>query len=256
MRRTRRRRRYNWLPIDGTNNTDAAFGICTATTIALDVPNTGNPVVGVTSITFDEDQDTPTTGLGNEQTPLVDLIGNEYFLKRIVGKVFVDLSVQDTGGVEITTDAFQAVLVTAGFFVARQDRTDPATPLAWATNPDDYNIQSTTVIREPWIWRRSWILGMGFPYPAGVSIGIVTEPVNNYPPTNAAYGSAMDGPHVDARTARRVRQEERLFFTATAQTYPVSSTFSSHPEVVEVVRCGYDVRLLGALRKARNRGSF
>lgn len=258
MRKTRRKRRYTWLPIDGSTNTNDT--VSTTTVLALDVTDAA-PIGSVTTITFDQNQEALTgAGAMAGSTPLNDLLGEEYFLRRIVGKVWANLTVN------VTTAALSgncpAVCVTAAFYIARQDLLQVAQPIDWAAEASLYNPADTSVIREPWIWRRSWVLGIvdriGLP-PGITSVGSKTVAGTTYPACNADYGSVLDGPHIDAKTARRIRQEERLFFTAFAQTYPIGQDLPRTAGVADmqyVVDVGYDVRLLGALRKTRNRGSF
>jgi len=41
--------------------------------------------------------------------------------------------------------------------------------------------------------------------------------VNNFPPNNTLYNGAMSNSRIDAKTIRRVGQDDRLFFVATAR---------------------------------------
>lgn len=256
MRRTRRRK-YIWLPISGTSlSADGARS--SISEFVLDV-NTSGQQFGVQSVTYDQNQELASgQGALAADTPLAELIANEYFLKRIVGKCFVNTEYQPQ--VDFDIAGLPGVIVTAAFFIARQDSQFPNFPLDGALTPTIYNPQSAVVIREPWIWRRTWVLGLvgrlGLDYsvhPASHSGQAVSTA---YPTTNVDYGSVADGPHIDARTARRVRQEERLWFVAGATTYPLNQAPNSPTDLTFQVRIGLDVRLLGALRKSRNRGSF
>lgn len=253
--RRKRRTKYTWLPNLGT-----AFGEepeRSSRYVQLAVPADGTCILGCIPITFDTPQENFGVGPG---VGLNDLVGNEYFLRRIVGKVFIDLNLLIAG-----TDIGEAKPVTVGaaFFVARaqSEAQDSNLPLQWSTQAKrDYNPLGADSIREPWIWRRTWRLGLQgliAPQPrSGGNTNILSQngteytSVTNWPPNNLA-GSVLDGPHLDAKCARRVGQDDRLWFTVAAQ-----ADGGADPDDVYGVNIELDYRLLGALRKAKNSGTF
>jgi len=192
-----------------------------------------------------------------ELAPLLnDALGQEYALRRIVGKLHIWW--QDTTNGSTSLDLYTAQIA-AGFFVARAQSSEGNEDLpegavnnsvtgfaTGATTFEQYSPLSAGAIREPWIWRRTWVLGN-----PPSSDGNLTQTRGVLPVTNIDYGSVLDGPHIDAKTRRRVRQDERLFFVMTGRMLDggggtVSLNFN----------WTLDVRLFGAMRKARNKGAF
>lgn len=180
-----------WLPSDGGNSIGSANVIPKVVIVSVDGP-AGNTASGGIPLVPDE----PSTLAADRS--LSDYEGSAYRLRRIVGKIWVGVE-QDPEPPGGTPDV---VLCTAGFIILRVD--DNGNPLQGAATPI-YNPQIINSERDPWIWRRSWMLRNKLVAPGG--IGNQAE----YPITNADYGSVMDGPHVDAKTARSVKDEERLF---------------------------------------------
>jgi len=257
--RGRRKTKYTWLPVIGTINYGTGGNVYPVQCQQgiLDVTLTGGNSCGILPLTFDEPHDEdPAPAL---TASMVDIIGNEYFIKRIVGKVFVNIEADFEGSDQNVLNC-PAILCTAGFFVAPVDPTTMGSPVAFTTEPAQYDPQAAVTTREPWIWRRSWMLGFeDIPNEAGFSTRVLntaTQPFAMcYPSANVRYPGVMDGPHVDAKTARRVRKHERLWFSFSAQTVPIGS--DALPGTAYIyARFTEDVRILGALRKARGRGSF
>jgi len=153
----------------------------------------GDVVTGVVPIVIDDKQD-PTVAT----TSLADIEDSGYRLRRIVGKCFVSAQ-------QIDLDDPGSFLVAGAFIVLRVDE---AGSLPLATNLDQYNLFDIRNDDSPWIWRREWLLQNGD------STTLASSPFGPYPFTNAEYGSAVDGPHIDQKTARLVMADERLFFVA------------------------------------------
>lgn len=259
--RRKRKTKYTWLPPQGTSQESGA-AVGTIRSNFIDLNSAGNPVVGCIPCIFDEPQDQPYPA-GTE--PLVNLLGNEYFLRRIVGKVFVNLDINQEGTGTGAVSGYPAVIATAGFFVARCDPANLNQPIEFTTQSNVYDPQAQITQREPWIWRRSWLLaggdlGLGLAFADKDHLNAFNQTLfTAFPSSNIRYPGVLDGPHVDAKTARRVRQHERLFFGFSAQTYPIGSPFptlDAGNTIVYFAQFGLDCRYLGALRRARNRGSF
>lgn len=252
--RRKRKTRYQWLenlgsvgaaalPDDSTSGRD--FG-------TLIVNTNGTSSWRVVPLLPDEPSDDAVAPV-----TMVNSFQYDYFIKRIVGKIFVNYN-------EGNNTAVPACLATFGIFVARCDDEQAGTGFntapvgtgsfagsAAAVNPAagitlngtlNYSPINTDAIREPWIWRRQWVLGNG----------IVSETKNIGPKTNMEYGSVADGPHIDAKTARRVRDDERLFGIFAVRSYPINSTYT----IPTVCRAFLDYRVLGSPRKHRQRGAF
>lgn len=253
----RRHRRNNgtWLPTLGTQlGENEAF----SSGFGFDIPAVFDQ--DITTVITPITTDTPLEGDSiTNTTQLVDVIGNEYFLDRIVGKLHIAASFSvDDGPPALWIGG--PVQVVAGFFIARCDDANPQLPVGAATANaarDNYSPAELDTIREPWIWRRAWTLGTrgrgptfstGPAPPIGSLYGAV------FPPTTADYGSVLDGPHIDAKTKRRIGQDDRLFFAVSA-FYPPQ--FGGGVVDAPAAVVGWlDYRLHGQLRKARPDGKF
>lgn len=260
----RRRTRGTWFPTLGTQLTDESVPlddeVVSGRSFFHTFPASGSTqgiVTLLTPLTFDRPFE------GDEVSPvtdsLSDIVGSEYILQRIVGKIFIERSIKLQG---IDTDIFPAILVTAGFFVARANDASVGggadTPIGSATEPerrDNYSPLDIDNIREPWIWRRTWILGN-----AGNQTSL-SDPssfnrAQGYPASTALYGSVADGPHIDSRVKRRVSQDNRLFFAVSTTLYPLSDTFNPQSGTVMTLAGYLDYRIFASLRKAKNSSAF
>lgn len=263
MARTRRRARYTWLPTIGTIGPgDPAIDNSSGRTFSLVSRADGLSDVIISPITFDEPLEGDNLTTTGVTTPLGTILGNEYFLKRIVGKLFIEAAAQQNEDNSPSTIA--ATLVGAGFFIARADDAQAGgsgTPIGSQSIQqlrENYSPLAEDTIREPWIWRRTWILAN----PAiqelqrtNAAAGVATNgtPGLFFPTTTAGYGSVADGPHIDAKTARRIKQDERLWFVVAARPAPFSVITAGADNEIR----GYlDFRLLGALRKAKQGSAF
>lgn len=261
--RRKRKTKYTWLPIqNGRLFEDGGSSDASFQNFVLDVPSDGNTVTGVVPVVADLPQGTLTTV---ESEGIGEIIGNEYILKRIVGKCFTSLTTSYEGGSALGVDLLEdaAVIVTAGFFVARADPAVLTAPIGYDAGPEAsllYGPQTAELTRQPWIWRRTWLLGAGGFGPGltedlGTTIPdtSVIRGRGSWPFNNAGYGSVADGPHIDAKTGRRIRLEERLWFAAGAcNINPTGHSVS----LVQTVEVTLDCRYLGALRRPRSRSNF
>lgn len=258
----KRRTRGTWLPVIGTNigeSTSTAAGRAFALNVGGAPINGTGIITAITPLTFDVPIEGDSAVLGDSS--LADIIGSEYVLQRIVGKVFAERISGIDGNDD---DPNPAVLFSAGFFVARANDDQVGggedTPIGSATEAertDNYSPLDADTSREPWIWRRTWILGAAgsipsVPFPAGT--GPLINAVRNYPASTALYGSVADGPHIDSRVKRRVSQDNRLFFAVSSCTFPIDS---EPVAPVPIIVSGFlDYRLFGSLRKARGSSAF
>lgn len=137
------------------------------------------------------------SGTGVPQGTIADLaIG--YSLRRVVGKLFVSVE-QDN----VTQDATSTWCVTAGLIVRRVDAAGEPVEV-------DQFADSYESARDPWLWRRNWILQNSGATPAG------TWKSHIYPGATWNYHSLGDASHIDAKTRRTVKAEERLYMSVSA----------------------------------------
>lgn len=239
-----RRKRFNWFPTLGSvtgaeqdHLSGRSFEIAVAANVAA------TPIITTLILAVTSDAPIDNTDVGNTNALIM---GQEWFLERIVGKLFLGNALQDSGS---PPTAVNSVLIGAGFFVARANDADSGggvnTPIGSATvaerNPN-YSPLHLDAIREPWLWRRTWVLGGDLSLGAGLS---------GNPLTNSSYGSVLDGPHIDAKSVRRIGQDERLWFAVSTASLTTNETQTSG-----VVQGYLDYRILGALRRARGKSAF
>lgn len=247
----RGKRKFTWFPTLGT--TSAVGSPLSGASFTIEVaPPSGEGPNGqgsVTTLIFPIVPDRPrepsagqADSLGGE---LALELGTEWFCERIVGSLFIGFRVPDTG--EIVPNS---VLVAAGFFVARAADDDagggssqPIGSASAAERNNNYSPLHPDTVREPWMWRKSWILG-GAPR--------VADGFSTFPNANAFYGSLGDGPKVDVKSVRRIGQDDRLFFTVSTVCLKGPSEGLT-PATLDGM---LDVRVLGGLRKAKGTGKF
>lgn len=233
----RRRTKYTWFPVLGTavdggvtgNETLPGFPFTVGSPIT---EGAGDPLI--TPLIPDREPDVPTTSDEN----LVDFLGSDYIVKRIVGKIYGFASAAAGTSPPI-------ILFAAGIFVARANESNPNEAIGASTAAErvlNYGPLDVSNIREPWMWRRTWVLKNSNSNGAFTGAGL-----------DSTYhaGSVMDGPHIDVKVSRRVRNDERLWMALQAATILIDG--ASTPASVD----GFvDYRVLGALRKAKNRSAF
>lgn len=240
----KRRTRYQWFKQPGTTgpgadqeDTDSGFDW------VLTVPANGTTTTQVQPLIVDLPSD---EFEGTGALPMGAFTGNDYVLKRIVGKLFAARA-QAAIATEVA-----AVLLGCGFFVARQEDIDtvagaqvPIGGGSAAGLTDNYSPLRAENIHEPWIWRRTWIL----------SNVLATNPIvgnNVFPRSTAEYNSVQDGPHIDAKSSRRVRDGERLWVAFAAKNWPLTQT----DDTAVTIEGHLDYRVLGAPRRNRKRSTF
>lgn len=259
MARGRRtRRRGTWFPTIGTNLATAE-NVVSGRAFALTLVN-HVIITAISPITIDRPQEGDE--LSSSIDSLTDVIGSEYVLQRIVGKVFAErISAPDPITVR---DENPAILFGAGFFVARANDSAVGggadTPIGSATEAerrDNYSPIENDTIREPWIWRRTWILGTaGQSTLSQAGTGTIITTTNgtstHYPASTALYGSVWDGPHIDSKVKRKIGNDDRLWFAVSATPFSLDTELNN-----TLLISGYlDFRIFGSLRKARNRSAF
>lgn len=251
--RKRRKTRYEWLPNEGTIGPPGAD--VDDTHNGVDFGSFANPTNGTTTllcrplIVDEPSEQDADKSIGSRQV--------DYILKRVVGKWWIQFE-------QIAEARSPQVLVGAGLFVAKCNDPDSGlsvlqpvgidvaagATVSFLTNTRQanailtYSPLSNDPIQQPWIWRRTWIFEN--------KIDTTTSPDRGYPRSTAEYGSVADGPHMDARTARRIRDGERLWAVIAVRSWPINTVFNAGNFIT-----GYlDYRALGALRKHRQQSAF
>lgn len=199
MRTRRKRPAVMWAPNNG-HGADGANWIADTIT----VPAASGPAGTVTtmySLIPDYPVDAVRASNPTAVTTMADYEGSGYRLRRIVGKFFAAID-QDVGTGVAPGQYPEAGLLTAGLIILRVDGISGA-PLGVLT-PNIYSPQALDNVQDPWIWRRTWVLGNDRSH-GGAFTGI-----SLFPSANTSEPSSVDGPHLDQKTARRVSSEERI----------------------------------------------
>lgn len=231
MARTRRSPKVVWLPPDVTvNESNPSLAEQGITFFDIEAhsgrESTGGPGVAEIPIVTDA------TSFPGGTNSLSDVENSGYRLRRIVGKIFVLMPPQ--GSAEST---FDRVMVTAGIII-RRTGIDGINSLAGAEAGTSASIETGNVKNwaDPWIWRRSWLLSNNQTVNLGADA--MHEASSNY-----LHGpAAVDGPHVDQKTARIVGPEERLFLDVQAVSFIDSDTRQN------LIHVWTDLRVLASMR--------
>lgn len=260
MAKRRRRRRGVWFPNLGTEGAngdpdDDDYGRYFR---IIPSDDAGVSTTAILDLTFDQPEEDEAAVGGANARSLADIIGSEYILRRIVGNFFCAIDINDT-----TATAQFCTCVTAGFFVARaedssSEAADVSLPIGTETaleTRENYSPAVPSTIREPWIWRRRWFLGNL----ARWNVGGLMPGVSGFPPNNALYPSVASGPFIDARTIRRVSQDDRLWFAVAARHVGAEWNIpfeNAGISATPALNCHLDYRIFGSLTKAKARGAF
>lgn len=233
----RRGPRVVWLPPDREHRINATGAATSGRqnagfTISLDVPTADIPDGITAAIAVVADNPTNPALTGGVNT-LSDLESSGYRLRRIVGKIVV-------GAAQVPEDAlWKHVQVTCGFIILRVGA--DGLPLTFTNTPDAYSAASIENTADPWIWRRSYWLGNNA---AIAAAGPAGQQFSFWPENNLTAGSALDGPHIDQKTARVVGPEERLYLVVTG----VGLDSIQQQTLVNSVSIKGEVRVLASMR--------
>jgi len=226
----RRKQRVVWLPTTDSEaigavpstNWGAIFGPQLAVSGASPTANAEVPIV------IDQPQD-PTT------SSLSDVESSGYRLRRIVGKIFVQTDLLDD------ESGIQTIGVTAGLIIRKVDQTGTSLASQLGTNQNMCSPSERENITDPWIWRRSWLL-------ENPVLTLITTPVVapvRLMTSSMQYGSAVDGGHIDQKTARLIGPEERLFLDVSVTALEGAD---GQNELTNDTTVFYDFRVLGTMR--------
>lgn len=235
MFRRRRKPKVVWLPNFGAGFADPQVRqVAGVNGFTFAIQTNGTQVVtAAQSLTFDFDAEQFLAA--NVLPSLSDFEGKGYRLRRIVGKCFAGADhIQPPQG---QTKA-PAVLFGAGFIVLRTNPENGQPTAAVNSNAvTPIGVDSTD---DPWIWRRVWTFSTGAPGDNSATDNAFGQQVG----ANSVYGSVADGPHIDQKTARVIKRDERLFFVISIRQLPLLTNYNNDTLVT-----GYlDYRLLASMR--------
>lgn len=241
-RRNRRRRRFTWFPnlgVDLYDDQDPQTRLSGAN-FALNINPAGGPWArSVQPLTFDQPKNEAEITADPSLVSLADLQGSAWFLRRVVGSIQIARGFLDTTPGLVPMQP--AVLVGAALAVVPWDE--------YSNTPEaDVDPLRQTDINEPWIWRKTVILGAQAINPA-YSTNTAANALLTFP-VNTSFYPQSRFETVDQKTMRVISGDERLclYVSVAALT---SATFTPDTDGI----FGYfDYRLLGALRRRTNRG--
>lgn len=247
--RRRRRSRATWFPINPTTYGEGTSpGVTWFESSLTFQSNTepGDTTLNAIPITLDETQGTNSTDL-TPGTSLADIVqGQDYILQRIVGKVWMYLPFNYGEGFDPAATEIIGCIGLAVLPSSNDDNT-PNIPA------EEYNPLFARNAQQPWIWRRTWRLNCPNADAEGIGNGAFTafSPKTN-PYSTHEYGDIQSGGHLDSKVKRRVTREHRLYIVAAAGAIGASG---SGDDPVDVW-WGYDLRILGGMRRGKNNSSF
>lgn len=242
----KRKPKVVWLPnteANGFGTTDTIYNagqiVITGTGGggALDSGDTGSVEFPVVTDGIQSDPLQPTSSLA-------DIEDSGYRLRRIVGKIYCFHSV------DINAPAF--TFVTAGLIIRRVDPTTGGSLASVASAVQPFPLIApgfTTNQMDPWIWRRTWLLGNRPPGlaadqnavdPVTQRLVLDAAPCRNF--ADAYPGGIAEGPHVDQKTARVVGPEERLFLDVSA------TVFTQATNTTLGIGVAFELRVLASMR--------
>lgn len=273
-RRFKKRRKFTWFPLLGTASVLPGVPGWPLSIIPADVRPSGLTFTRIVPIVPDTPLE-PAEVAAEDR--LVAILGDEYILERIVGHIWVAYAPDaDTADPEITVYP-KLVHAVAGIFVARAGDTSTQLgqqPIGASTAAElfnSYSPQAINTVREPWLWRRSWLLNSGqqsleagFQTVADVPFNQGSVTASNLNVSDNRLIPGMDqGTKIDTKSVRRIRQDDRLWFVFGTRALDPEITSVATPSFQEPntvaenkAWCILDVRVLGALRKAKNTGVF
>lgn len=236
----RRRQRSTWFPVLGTDYDEEGGGALKSVytlsqTVALDYEANFN----VTPLIPDYTEDPSTTA--SEQTLRDFVEGQTCIIDRCVGKITCNLGQIAGSGAGFYTAGL--VICCAGIAVLPVD--DSGTAITTGSG-EEINPLNAENLDKPWLWRRTWLLhNQNVANPGAPYYG---------PRSNTEYGGGvLDGPHIDTKGVKRaIQRNQRIFLILGNMDITPGSTVNEN----NVVFWSIDLRILGRMRKAKNRSLF
>lgn len=247
FRRFKRKPRVTWLHNTGTEY-GAQRGIDAGSPgeqfsgfeFVLAISDNGQPRTVEVPLVLDTSIEDTQTGLGLNVVQRQGLNLNEqwgYRLRRIVGKCNI-MHFQDALGQNL--GATDPVYVKYGFMVRRIEP-ELGTAFASGIETDLTNRQNVT---DPWIFQREHIFGgSGDPLttPSARELNAL------YPRFNFETGGVKDGPVLDIKTARTIKQDERLFFDLTVTKLPIQTAGNTFTGTNQALYILFNYRVLATI---------
>jgi len=237
--RRRRRNRSTWFPVLGTENpADPNASLSTVYWTFTDALADYTSDIDVSPLIPDDSSDPSGSGTAGET--LRDYVeGQTCVIDRIVGKIACAAQqIQETESESVVT----AVVACAAIAVIPTDEASGQPDIS----TQEYNPLIATNIDKPWLFRRTWTLGNNM---GNLNNGF---PVFTQPSSNEFFPGLLDGPHVDTKGVRRnIRKNERIYLVLASQ-----SITPGQPTEDLSVFWSVDLRVIGRMQKAKNRGHF
>jgi len=242
--RRRRRNRSTWFPLlpfneaDGfVNAQDTTYDVRFLAPVAAGDPNViAVPIIPDTSYE-------PSDATATDATLRDYVEGQTCIIQRCVGKVVWSVQQFPPGAEERTPNTVIACTALAVLGVDN-DSGNQGSPELPSTEWDPLAAANA---HKPYLWRRTWVLSNNLAIP-DTSAGQYNDPASN-----EFFPGLGDGPHLDTKGTRRaIRRDERLFAIHSCRA--ISATDGTFiPAFARVI---FDVRVLGMMVKARNKGQF
>lgn len=245
-RRKFRRKRRLWFPVEGQESTGVLptgtfdAGLSGVLTITPAAPH----ALTIAGLTFDFPADTEQATF--DQLPsLADFQSSAWHLDSVIGNVFIGLDRIGDG----QRFSEPSTILCAAWIATIQVDSDTGAPLRQGTDAFNYSCFLSDNIRDPFVWRRQWVLGNPLintqgeaPYPSP------------WPNSNIGYPSVASGPHFETKSKRFIGTDERLFFGI-----EMVDVGSGNLEIVppllasQSLEWRLDYRIVGQMRSATNR---
>lgn len=253
--RRRKRRTGLWLPVLGQSFEQSEGetyydGSHNFTLLPVNNHNADGPIVEVHPIVKDATQ-TPEAVFGDTASTFRDLVnGQDWTCQRIVGKFHARVYPSQSQDTNDSNEYWAFLKVSLGFFVARASDDEQAQPDLYTNEFDPNQLNN---VDNPWMFRRTWILKNPQTY-------VTPELFSNdsdFPQTTAGYGSVLDGPHIDVKSKRRIKRDERLWCVIAAAGFNGTQITTSVAEGQQPnLRGNLDLRVYGGLRRPMKSAQF
>lgn len=243
--RRRRRSKSTWFPVLPTfYDEGSSLGV---TWFETDLAFPANATAGDTQIiayplTLDETQNVDNFQEGASLRDYVE--GQDYLLQRVVGKVWGKLG---SYGSEENPSVREGILCIALAVLPNAPGTQSPD-----LDPAEYNPLLARNAQQPWIWRRTWRLDDPNIWISSSAYTLFNGPTG-WPSLTQQYTGMQEGGHLDAKVRRRITREHRLYIIAAMGCLQPDS--GSDPDPARWT-FGYDLRVLGTMRRGKNKSSF
>jgi len=238
----KRRNRSTWFPVLGfINDPEGANENTTWDYRPLNVNADGSSNVFALPLIPDETRDPADETFAGDYTLRDYVEGQTCIIDRIVGKIVWN-AVQTND--QSPNDPWNQIICCSAIAVLPVGE-DSTTPEVAST---EWNPLHATNADKPFLWRRTWVLGNNS------ARTDLARDVN--PASNEAFGSVLDGPHIDTKGSRRaIRKNERLFVIHAVMGIS-SYTGLPHASAQGAVSVIGDFRVLGRLTRSKNKSLF